>query len=391
MATFDVGAALRRAREDGPASVPDILAGLGRELGATDVVVYLVDFGQTTLEPLPDRAAHADVPAAEPVVGSMAGRAFTDQQLVTSEREDGHRAWVPVLEGSDRTGVLALTLPLKAAIDRDACEELGLLAGYLIAAQARCTDVYNLYRRRRAMTLPASMQWDLLPPLVLRTSSVVVAGLVEPAYDVGGDCFDYSINGSMLDLAVFDAMGHGLRSAVLSALAVGSYRHARREARPLAAIHDHLGATIAANGPDVAFVSGVLARLDLQSGELTWTNAGHPLPLLIRGGQVIRELDCPPTVPWGLGGAVPTIATCALEPGDTVLLYTDGVIEARTPDGELFGIERLVDVTTSHASDLLALEEVARRVVVNVLDHQRTDLRDDATVVMVRWDGESPR
>ena len=108
------------------------------------------------------------------------------------DRDDGVRVWTPLLEGSDRTGVVAVTLP---ELDDDrlrACEELGLLAGYLIAAQARCTDVYNLHRRRHAMSLAASMQWDLLPPLVLRTDTVSVAGIVEPAYDVGGDCFDYA-------------------------------------------------------------------------------------------------------------------------------------------------------------------------------------------------------
>ena len=76
----------------------------------TDLVVYLVDFGRTMLEPLPDRSAHAELPTTEAVTGTMAGRAFTDQTAVTVERDGGIRVWVPVLEGSDCTGVLALTL-----------------------------------------------------------------------------------------------------------------------------------------------------------------------------------------------------------------------------------------------------------------------------------------
>jgi serine phosphatase RsbU (regulator of sigma subunit) len=89
----------------------------------------------------------------------------------------------------------------------------------------------------------------------------------------------------------------------------------------------------------------------------------------------------------GTGSLGPTVATEALEPGDAVLLYTDGVTEARTPEGDLFGVDRLVDVAQNSASDLIHPEEIVRRLVAAVLDHQRADLQDDATVVMVRWTG----
>lgn len=357
-------------------------------LEATDLVVYLVDFGQSVLEPLPDRFTHAELPVAEPVVASMAGRAFTDQQIVTADRAGGVRVWIPVREGSDHTGVVAMTLPAADEPRLRAAMELGLLAGYLIAAQARCTDLYNLYRRRRSMSLAASMQWDLLPPLVLRAGRVAVAGLVEPAYDVGGDCFDYAANGAVFDFAVMDAMGHGLNSAVIAALAMGCYRHDRREGRGLAAIHASLESTIAGHYRDRSFVTGLLGSIDIETGVLRWTNAGHPLPLLIRNGRVVAELVCPPTPPWGIGGAGPTVATECLEPGDGVLLYTDGVTEARDAGGEDLGIERLVDLADRHASDLLRPERIVRHVVQGVRDHQGGgDPSDDATVVLVRWAG----
>ena len=390
MARIDVSTALRRARLSGPATIPEILAQAATEVGATDVVVYLVDFGQTTLEPLPDRSVHAEVPSTEAVATTIAGRAFTDEEVVVAPREDGVRVWAPVLEGSDRTGVVAATLRSDDAETLQAIADLGLLAGYLIAAQARCTDLYNLYRRQRSMSLEASMQWDLLPPLVLRTSTVSVAGLVEPAYDVGGDCFDYADNGPMFDLAIMDAMGHGLHSAVLANLAMGSYRHGRREGHPLPQMHNTLGATLAAEYDDASFVTGILARIDVASGELTWTNAGHPRPLLVRGGKVVRELKAPATsAPWGIGPGRAIVGTERLEPGDSVLLYTDGVVEARTPTGEEFGFERLVDLTQNHASDLVRPQEIVRRLVGQVLEHQATELRDDATVVLVRWEGPS--
>ena len=381
---------MRVAQGADPASVPDVVVKIATDLGATDVVVYLVDFAQTTLEPLPGRSTHADLPSSEEVTSTMAGRAFIDQQPTTAERADGVRVWVPIVEGSDRTGVLAVTVPTATDDIITACEELGLFAGYLIATHARSTDLYNLHRRRRALSLPASMQWDLLPPLVLKTDRLVVAGILEPAYEVGGDCFDYALNDAVFDLAVFDPVGHGITSALIAAVCVGSYRHDRRENKTLEQMHGNLDTAMSAQFPALAFTTGQLARIDLDSGQLTWTNAGHPLPLLVRGGQVIDELDCAPTLPWGLGvldeaARPPTVATASLEPGDSVLFYTDGVVEAHLPGREQFGVDRLADLVGQHAGNQLEPEEIVRRLVHAVLDHQDSHLADDATMVLVQW------
>ena len=387
---IDFGLALRKARGANPSSMPEVLAAAAAGFGATDVVVYLVDFGQTVLEPMPDRAAHAEVPVSETLATTMAGRAFTEQHVLTADRDNGVRVWVPIVEGSDHTGVVAFTVPAVEERLLETCEELGILAGYLIAAHARCTDLYNLYRRRHTMSLAASMQWDLLPPLVLKAEGVAVAGLVEPAYDIGGDCFDYAVNGAFLDFAIIDAMGHGLGSARIASLAMGCYRHDRREGQSLSAMHNNLGTTIEAQYPDSSFATGLLARIELDTGALTWTNAAHPLPLLIRRGQVIGELPCQPTPPWGVSGRLPTIATEYLEPGDCLLLYTDGVTEARTSTGDFFGIDRLIDLTNRHASDLLKPEAILRQLIASVREHHGfEDLVDDATVVVVRWDGSA--
>ena len=386
-----LGEALRLAQLADPGAVADVILKTVDGLGVSDVVVYLADFAQTTLEPMPDRRAHADVPQSETIAATLAGRAFADQQPVTAPRPDGARVWVPIVEGSDRTGVLALTVA--AATDEVicTCEELGLFLGYLIATQARSTDLYNLRRRRRSLSLGASMQWDLLPPLVLKTDRVTVAGLLEPAYEVGGDCFDYALNGSVLDVAVFDPVGHGVSSALIAALCVGSYRHDRREGQTLEQIHEHLERTMSAQFPDL-FSTGVLAQLDIDTGALAWTNAGHPLPMLIRGGKVVAELQGATALPWGLGsltrtGGGPPVATESLEPGDGVLFYTDGVIEAHLPGGEQFGADRLADLVGQHASDQLEPEEIVRRLVGTIVAQQQESLSDDATLLLLQWQG----
>lgn len=386
-----LGTALRAAQE-APQAVSDVMRRAALGVGATDVIVYVVDYAQSTLEPLPDRSAHAAVAQSEPVATSMAGRAFVGGAPAVAPRDPGYRIWVPITEGSDRTGVLGLTVADATAEVIAASEELGLLAGHLIATHARTTDLYTSHRRRLPLSLAASMQWDLLPPLVLNTPAVTVAGIVEPAYDVGGDCFDYALNEQVLSVAVLDAVGHGVEAALVAALGIGSYRHDRRDGRSLDEIHTNLDEAIVQHFPDLAFATGQLAEIDVETGMLTWTNAAHPAPMLIRHGRVVGELVCRPALAWGLGASfetpVPlTVASEQLEPGDSVLFHSDGVTEAHVPGGEAFGIERLADLAGRHASDELEPAEIVRRLVAAVLDYKPDRLDDDATLVMVRWDG----
>ena len=101
------------------------------DLGATNLVVYLVDFEQRLLEPIRDQSAQSALAETEEVGVSVAGRAFVERQAQVVERPDGTRVWVPIVEGSDPTGVLALTVPAINDETMRVCEELGVLAGYL--------------------------------------------------------------------------------------------------------------------------------------------------------------------------------------------------------------------------------------------------------------------
>ena len=106
-------------------------------------------------------------------------------------------------------------------------------------------------------------------------------------------------------------------------------------------------------------MTAVFAELDLDSGRLSWVSAGHPAPLLLREGRVVKTLDAPPAPPLGLRLAdEPVVAgEESLEPGDMVLLYTDGLTEARRPGGELFTVERLGRFIEREAASGLAAPE----------------------------------
>jgi serine phosphatase RsbU (regulator of sigma subunit) len=102
---------------------------------------------------------------------------------------------------------------------------------------------------------------------------------------------------------------------------------------------------------------------------------------------VVAELSSGPVLPFGLGDSAPEPGIEQLEPDDVLLMYTDGVIEARTPGGELFGLERLADLLEREAASGRTADELLRRLVQSVLEHQAGGLRDDATLLLVQWTG----
>ena len=255
----------------------------------------------------------------------MAGRCFATQTLLEASTEDGRQLWVPV---SDRAE---------------------------------------------------------------RSAGATVAGLLEPAYEVGGDCLDYALNSGSLSLAVFDAMGHGLPSSIISSLAVGAYRHARRALVPLEDLFRTMDHAVAALMGD-AFVTALAAELDVRTGLLRWVTAGHPCPVVIRNGSVLPDAEQSSSLPVGLGliaheESVPN--EMSLQPGDRVLLYTDGVVEARSPEGEEFGLDRLMDLLIRESASGLLASEVLRRLVRTCLEFQGGRLRDDATLLLLEWSGPS--
>jgi len=375
--------ALRVLREAAGGDLQNVLNAACEPIPAWDPVVYLGDFSSNVLFPLATGVAREDV------AGSMAGRAFTTGQPVTADRDGAVRVWVPVTEQASRTGVLAVTIPQGIPAIVEQVELLGVFAGLAVAAAARVSDTPYIRRQSREMSLPAGMQWDLLPPLNTRIPGATIAGLLEPAYDIAGDAFDYAVSETHLDFAILDGMGHGIASTLLTGLAVGAYRHARRDGASITDIHTTIDRALADHFGDDSFATGIIGKLALDTGRLEWTCAGHMPPLLLRGRKVVAELTNEPIVPFGLGGGTPRLWTFDLEPDDAVLLYTDGVTEAHLPDGELFGLPRLIDLVEREAGSNAQPEEVLRRLVGALLDHQPDGLRDDATFLLVQWTGRA--
>ncbi|MGN6474442.1 MAG: PP2C family protein-serine/threonine phosphatase, partial [Mycobacteriales bacterium] len=358
--------------------------------GATDVVVYLIDFERVVLQPVLLSPGFTDpILPDEDVAESTAGRAFrTGEPVVTEIDGGGQRVWVPLVERAERTGVLALSLPdVDEALIAE-CVSLGLFAGLMVRSFARITDLVHLQRRRRTMTLAAGMQWDLLPPLMVRGRTALACGLLEPAYEIAGDAFDYTVNDHYLDAALFDGMGHGVHATLLTTLAMGAYRHARRSGHPPGEIYQAVNESVVQEYGHEEFITGTLMRLDLEAGQLEWVNAGNPAPLLLRRGRVERELACPVSTPFGVdSGGCEGVARESLEPADAVLLFTDGVIESRSHDGDELGVDRLASLWEREASAGGPPEEQLRRLTRSIVDYSAGKLRDDATFLLMHWSG----
>lgn len=371
-----------------PALPPDDFAGLLGLVGALlppGVVptLFLADYQETVLSALGPNGW----PGAErhPVEGSLPGRSFLRQEPVPAG--EGHVLWLPVTNRWRRLGVLRLQgADLDLASLAAAAKPIGSFLATVVDSASRCTDIYDRARRVEPMGLTAEMQWGLLPPPSAAAQGISVAGRLEPAYEVGGDAFDYAIGAGHLDFAVFDPLGADLRAALLAALAVGVYRNCRRSGIPLAEMGERIDAAIVDQFPESQFVTGQLCRLDLDTGVVTWTNAGHPPPLLLRDGQA-HPVELGPDRPWGLRYRGSTVGEVALQPGDRMLLYTDGMIEARPDGGEVFGIDRLADLLTRDAQVAAPATELARRLIQEVQQHRGGPLLDDATVVLIEWWG----
>lgn len=385
-----------------PDELPGLVANAAAVFDGNDAVIYLADLQQRALVPFqpPGGHSHDEFPQPLGVDSTVAGRAFQQMQrltqsVVAESGGGGVRVWLPLLNGAERLGVLGLTLAttmLDNALAMRRVHRFVSVVAELVTTKTLYGDSIVRARRTSPMTLAAEIQWSLLPPLTFVNRSVTVAGGLEPAYEVAGDSLDYAVDAGVARFAVFDGMGHGIVSAQLISLVVAAYRNARRAGQSLPDTATHIETAVNDVFRVESFATGLLCELDTATGRLTWISAGHHEPLLLRDGKLVRALEVEPLLPLGLNqGLSQAISTAVgteqLQPGDMLLLYTDGVTEARSPDGEFFGLTRLVDMVTRNLAAGLPAPETMRRVVNALLDHQAGDLDDDATLLFIEWHG----
>jgi hypothetical protein len=397
-----------------PGMVSGAIAEAAEPLGIRAVRIYLSDLQQRSLRLLPGGSGGG--PEALEIGSTVAGRAYRSIRIQHSEGSAGtfQRLWIPLIDGTERLGVMELEVTDVTRLALDAYRAIASMAGLMIVSKSGYSDTYAQTRRTQAMSLQAEMVWAYLPPRTFATDRVLVAATLEPAYAVGGDAFDYSLLGDSMHVAIFDATGHDLAAGLMASVAMASSRSTRRSGGSLADIATLADHAIATQFGGYRFVTAVLCHLDVVTGLFTWLPCGHPPPLLIRRNRTVRELVRSQRLPLGLseidrihqervraraaaddaGGGQGEAGTdddrapvhsLRLEAGDRILLYTDGITEGRAADGMPFGVERLSDFVIRHSDDGTPAPEMIRGLHHAISDHQHGTLIDDATIVMVEW------
>lgn len=284
--------------------ITPVVAEHARGLGMHETVIYLIDYEQVTLVPLPGSAAPPR--QALSVEGTVAGLAFRRVDVRRTPGSGGRqRRWVPLLDGVERLGVIEFVVDQPSVELEDKARTLASLVAELIIVNDAYSDFFSRLRRRRAMSLAAEIQWELLPPLSFATHRVVIAGALEPAYEIGGDTFDYA---DTADFLVLDSVGHGLPAALLSAAAVGAYRHARRELLDLPAIAQAVDAVIAEQFGSSQFATAAMLVWTSTPDDCAGSTPAIPPRSSSGGGSLVHPPHCPPTGRWGCRGQDPSPA-----------------------------------------------------------------------------------
>lgn len=369
--------------------IPGLVCEHAGRVGLRDVVIYLADLQQEVLSPLVSCPEPAGVRESGEIgiEGTLAGRAFQHGKILPVTVRDPEQWWVPLVDGTDRLGVLRITVSGADPETLLDMERLSGLVALLVVSKRSLSDTYSRLVRRRRMSVSAEMEWRIMPQRTFATDRLVISAVMEPAYDISGDVYDYALEGCTASLAIFDAMGHDTAAGLTANLALTTLRNSRHEDRGLAETAARIDEALTGQFGGERFATGILATLDIRSGELAWVNCGHHQPVILRRRATI-ELECTPGAPTGTDLHLPiTVCHAQLQPGDRLLLYTDGITEARNHHGEEFGMERFTDFLIRHQADELPVPETLRRLIHHHLDYHEHRLRDDATVLLVEWPG----
>ncbi|MFE6063985.1 PP2C family protein-serine/threonine phosphatase [Streptomyces sp. NPDC056431] len=379
----DVEQALRRAAPHRLVSVVE--DALRERCDALRVELRLADYGLRTLQ-LVERTPGTD--PSVPIHDSPQGRAFGSQEPYAVEGPSSVLLHLPVTVRGDRLGVLTAALPpgtdLRPLLSglAQVCDALG----HEILVAERDTDLYVLARRATRLTLAAEMQWQLLPGRSCARPEFALAAHLEPAYAIFGDNYDWSVSDGRLTLTVTNGMGEGIEAALLTNLAINALRNARRAGLSLADQAALADQAVYAQYRGGAFVSVLLLRFDLTTGEVEAVDAGSPRLWRLRGHSV-ESIGFEAQLPLGMfEDTVYVPERFTVRPGDRLIFGSDGVYAAVSPVGESYGDRALARAL--RGTRLLPPTHVPQAMLRELTAHHGGgSLEDDALVVCLDWHG----
>jgi serine phosphatase RsbU (regulator of sigma subunit) len=386
---LDIGAILEAVEAAPPVDAADVAgAALGAMIGAEEVSFLIADYsgdslirlGHSTRGAFTRRVGNETADRVA-LAGTPHGRALAGQSVEVVRQDDGACMYAPVTSRGEAVGVLQLRLA--APPSEQTIADVGRAAhafAYIVIANRRYTDLFEWGQRSVPLSLAAEIQHRLLPgSYTCEAGQFTLAAWLEPAGDVGGDTFDFSLDREALSFSMTDAMGHSVNAALLATLMIGSVRNGRRRGADLAEQARLADRALAEHAGRSQYVTGQIVRVDLVERVAEIVNAGHPLPLRLRDGvvdQVPLEADPP-------FGAVPGQSyhrqTLPLEPGDRLMFVTDGVLERRAAAVDVRAVLR--ESRGEHP------REAVQHLIQGAVRASGGELEDDATAMCFDWHG----
>src|SRR5438552_348767 len=281
-----------------PVAAVDVLAGeLAEAIGAREVSFLIADFSGRSLIRLGHsggvgalRLQGKETAERVPLVETPHGRALTAQTVEVVVEGRGARVFAPVTSRGEAVGVLELALedPPAAETVADVALAAHFLA-YVVIANRRYTDLFEWGQRSIPLSLAAEIQHRLLPgAFTCEAGQFTLAAWLQPAGEIGGDTFDFSLERDTLHVSMTDAMGHTMDAALLATVLVGALRNARRRGVGLAEQARLANDALAEQASEGQFVTGLLVRFDLASAPAGLVHAGHLRPLRLRAERAMQ-------------------------------------------------------------------------------------------------------
>ena len=272
-----------------------------------------------------------------------------------------------------------------SALDRQILDALGAQAGSILENARLIEQERERQRLEQELSIAREIQQALIPQGLQDYPNFSISGMHRPCHEVGGDYFDvFPVPDGRIALLIADVSGKGLGAALVTTILQGALSGITLDVDP-ARVFDYLNRLLCSRSAIGRFVTIFFGLLD-PSGTLEFIRAGHPSPLVMHQG-VMSELYTGGSFPVGLvQEASYTSSIFQLEPGDTLLLYTDGITEAEDKSGELFLESRLQEAFEQYKdAPLKTLQEGILSAIENFAEGASQS--DDITLLLVRYHG----
>jgi serine phosphatase RsbU (regulator of sigma subunit) len=276
----------------------------------------------------------------------------------------------PIRNGNEFLGVMEFFSRKIGPSNEKLAQMMACIGSQISQFMERREAEGHLREQERERRTARAIQQGLLPRVMPAVPGFSIAGRLAPARDVGGDCFDFvpmlAEHGRSLGVVVADASGHGMAAALLVAETRSYVRALAMTCCDVGRILQLTNSRLAGESGSDHFVTLCLARIDPSASSLVYASAGHAPGYVLGPRGSIKAVLPSTAMPLGIEEAseYPVSAPVPLHPGDLVALFTDGIVEAHSPQGQLFGVERMLDVVRAyqHSCPSALLEALFRTV-----------------------------